>query len=125
MMSETRENYYLLLDLDPSIRDWSTIEAQIKAKQSQWSRDKSQSPSRARKLKAEDNLKHLPDMHRVLQDDSLRQQEAKAAEKQLKAQRREQLGDLRRDIRALSAKGHILESEVKKLVQKYQKKNLA
>ncbi len=124
-MAEGRENYYLLLDLDPSIHDWSKIEAQIKAKQSQWSRDKSQSPSRARKLQAEVNLNLLPDIQRILQDDSLRLPEAKAAEKQLKARRREQLGGLRRDIRALSAKGYILESEVNKLVRKYQKANLA
>ena len=35
-----RENYYLLLELDPAIRDTNSIATAIEKKQAEWSRDR-------------------------------------------------------------------------------------
>ena len=46
-MSE-RPNFYLLLDLDPEIDDWPTIERRIKDKQREWSADRQGNPKKRR-----------------------------------------------------------------------------
>ena len=73
-----RDNYYVLLDLDPEIDDWPVIDKAITAKQSQWSMDAS-GGSPGKQLKAKRALDQLSDMRTALQDASQRRKEASEA----------------------------------------------
>ena len=79
-MTANRENYYLLLGLDPD-RDttWAAIEPVLKRKRSEWSM-----PHPTRGLEYQRNRKSLPDMKRVLWDEALRREEADQARKLLR-----------------------------------------
>ena len=79
-----RENYYLLLELDPAIRDITSIVAAIEKKQSEWSRDRNH-PTKARQ--AQTNLNLISHIHKLMVEDLVtREIEAKDAEFQNRKQ---------------------------------------
>ena len=76
-MPAERPNFYLLLELDPSVEDRSAIEQRIAEKQEAWSRDRMGNPKARRR--AESSLALLPEIRAVLADPEARRQEAKGA----------------------------------------------
>jgi len=46
---EKRPNFYIILELDPSITDWSTIQAAIQDKRRSWSTQRNQGTPDARR----------------------------------------------------------------------------
>lgn len=123
-MSKDGDNFYVILDLDPSVRHWARIDAQIQTMRSKWSKEKTTHPSDRIRNQAARYLDLFPEIQRVMKNDALRQQEALEAVKLLEAQRRDKLKKLHHDIDTLAAKGYILESEVAKLIKRYQKERL-
>ncbi len=75
---EKRPNFYIILELDPSITDWSIIQVTIKNKQRSWGLQKSQGSPTARR-KAERYLKLIPEMESLLKEPESCKKEAKAA----------------------------------------------
>jgi len=94
---EERPNFYTLLELDPSITDWPTIQAAIQEKRRSWSLQKNQGSPAARR-KAERYMKYLPEMEALLKEPESRQTEAKAAVKAQKKDKQAQLDELDRLI---------------------------
>jgi hypothetical protein len=83
-----RQNYYILLGLDPSIRDNASIEKAIKDKNLQWSTECNHPPPKG--VQAKQNIEKLPDIRAVLLGDpQLRKEEAEAAESILFDQKKE------------------------------------
>ncbi|HET8799432.1 MAG TPA: hypothetical protein VFO89_17215, partial [Thermoanaerobaculia bacterium] len=72
------DNYYNLLELDPSVDDWTVIEAAMKAHQRSWAVMKNQGSPVARR-NAGRWLAFLPDMEVVLRDPTRRKAIADAA----------------------------------------------
>ena len=118
-MDAERENFYILLDLDPTIQDWDKIEAAIGTKKSDWSHDAATSPSPKRKRQAGQNKALLPEIERVMKDPELRHKEAEQAVERRKALREERLEELRRDLATVCAKGHLLDKELEKVLKRY------
>jgi len=119
-MGEKRPNYYLILELDLSVRDWPTIEKRIREKRSQWAKDKAQSPVAKRRREADQYLRLIPDMERVLKDDVLRDKERQEAIRTTEKRRQQRLKDLCSDegeIALLIPRGEVREAELQKLVQ--------
>ncbi len=114
-----RENFYILLDLAPSVQDWEQIEAAIRSKRSDWSRDAATSPSQKRKRQAGQNKALLPEIERVMKDPELRRKEAEQSVERREALHQEALLELREDIAFLCAKGYVLDKEVDKLTTRY------
>jgi len=83
-----RPNFYLLLDLDPKVDDWPTIEKRLKEKQREWSADRQGNPKKRRV--AESSLERLKEIEVVLKNEETRRQEAKEAVLQLQKARQEQ-----------------------------------
>jgi hypothetical protein len=90
---EKRPNFYIILELDPSITDWSTIQATIEKKRRYWSMQKNQGSPAARR-KAERYMKFLPEMNSLLKEPESRKTEAKAAIQALKKEKQVQLEKL-------------------------------
>src|SRR5436305_6916622 len=90
-MSE-RPNFYLLLDLDPSIDDWPTIQQRIAEKQQAWSNDHSMGNPKARR-RAESSLALLQEME-ILRDPEFRRWEAREAIRQRQEASHERIRDL-------------------------------
>ncbi len=103
-MSANRPNFYILLELDPSVDDWARIEARIQEKRREWSRQKSMG-NPASKRKAQRHLGMIRQIQAMLQEAEGRKQEAKAAEKILKKARQTELKDLDKHIDVLLAGG--------------------
>ncbi len=99
-----RENFYLLLNLDPSVDDWASIETRIKAKQRAWALDRTQGSPKKRRL-AERYLPLLGDIENVLRDPETRFQESQEARKLQQKQRREKLRDLDEAVGLIKASG--------------------
>ncbi len=119
-MDAERENFYILLDLDPSVDDLGKIEDAIRSKRNQWAKDKSTSPSQKRKRQAEQNLPLLPEIERVMRDPELRRKESEKAVESRKATRQEGLEKLRDDIRFLiGGAARLLKKDFDKLVKQY------
>lgn len=124
-MSDERENYYILLEVEPTVLDWPALEQAIRSKRSRWSDAKAKNPSPRQRRKAEQNLALLPDIERVLKDETLRKAEARQAVERLKKLRQQQLEGLRGDLALLlTGKKYLLQSELEKLIRKYEKENL-
>ncbi len=83
-MPEEPLNYYIILELDPTVDDWPTIERQITEMKRKWSQWQTQGkPAGAMYMKA------LKQMTTDLQDADKRRQHAKAAKQTLAARREE------------------------------------
>jgi hypothetical protein len=89
-----RQNYYILLELDPSVRDVAGIEKAIKEKQEQWSKERNH-PSKGGLAKQ--GLDALKNIRAVLIDDpQARNEEAEAAKIILFEQEAEKYEELHR-----------------------------
>src|SRR5947209_6359275 len=105
----TRENFYLLLELDPSERDPRRIEAAILKKQADWSRDRNH-PTKGRQAQKFGEL--LQDIRGVMLDAARREEEAREADRLLRERQKEAARQLDEAIGILAAAGHMLESQV-------------
>ena len=130
---QQRPNFYLILELDPSVTDWSVIEAKIQDKRRLWSTQKNQGAPSARR-KAERYMKYLPEMASILKNPESRKEEAKRAVQETKQAKKKQLEQLDqligmfhtstvslKDVRLLVQKtGKVFsEREVKERLKKY------
>ena len=102
-MSE-RPNYYLLLELDPSVDDWDVIDKHLRTCRIRWSGYVTQGPPK-RKVKAQACLEQLGSMQSVLQDPESRRAEASAARQILEKERIAELATLDQKIALLKAGG--------------------
>ena len=93
-MSE-RDNYYILLGLDPEIDDWPSIEKVIGARRSEWSMDAS-SGSPAKALKGKKALDELGAIRATLRDVTQRRREAGEAQAILEGLKDEARVELRK-----------------------------
>lgn len=108
-------NYYILLGLDPTVDDWTVIEAKIKDCQRRWSMQKNQGAPKD-KRNAERFLKLIPYMQDKLSDPATRRAIAHEAETKHGEQKAELFSQLDELIGMI--KGPSFESEnVKILVQ--------
>jgi len=107
-----RENYYILLDLDPKVRDQLSIDDAIKKKKLAWAKLRNH-PRQG--TKAKQNLDSLPDITRVLGDPILRDAEATQAETIFIKDRAKQEKSLQEDLNFMTAKGYLTKKELKNL----------
>ncbi len=115
---KTRPNFYILLDIDPSVSDWETINAAIKDKRRTWSMEKNQGSPAARR-KAEKNMTFLREMESLLKDTEGRKQQAIEARKEKDKERRERIDELIDFIKIMSSTTDtVLHRDVKILVNK-------
>jgi tetratricopeptide (TPR) repeat protein len=112
---EKRPNFYIILELDPSITDWSIIQATIKNKQRSWALQKNQGSPKARR-KAERYLKFIPEIESLLKESNSRKKEAKAAAQEQKQDKQVQLEELDRLIGMFHA-ATVSPDEVKLLIR--------
>jgi len=82
-MAAERPNFYLLLELDPKVDDWPTIQQRLLEKQRAWANDKTMGNPKARR-RAESSLAMLHEIETLLKDSEARQKEAKEARRQQK-----------------------------------------
>lgn len=116
-----RENFFLLLDLDPEVDDWAVIEARILEKQRTWSNDKSQGNPKARR-RAERSLTLLPEIRAVLKDPETRRAEAREARKRQQEARAETLRELDEAIGLIqSGGGRCDDATLRRLEQRFGK----
>ncbi len=114
-----RPNFYLLLDLDPGLRDWAAIERRIQETCDRWSRDRTQGHPKAR-ARAERSLAWLPEIKSCLADPTCREREAREAEALLAEQKRAQEADLDDLIGLILSGGGVCDGErLDALAQKY------
>jgi hypothetical protein len=73
-----RPNFFELLELDPSVDDWTVIEKSIREKQSTWAKDRTNG-SPARLQKAKQGMALLNEIREVMEDPLRRRREAEAA----------------------------------------------
>jgi len=98
---EKRPNFYIILDIDPSITDWSTIQATIQSKRRSWSMQKNQGSPTARR-KAERYLKFIPEMEVLLKEPDNCKKEAQAAIREQKQAKQVQFKELDELIKILN-----------------------
>jgi hypothetical protein len=113
---QQRPNFYLILELDPSVTDWSVIEAKIQDKRRLWSTQKNQGAPSARR-KAERYMKYLPEMASILKDPESRKEEAKRAVQEKKQAKKGQLEQLDQLI-GMFHTATVSSKDVRLLVQK-------
>lgn len=112
-----RENYYLLLELDPAILDTNSIATAIEKKQAEWSRDRNH-PIKKRQFQK--NLEKINDIRSVMiENPTSRLKESMEAEKQLANQKKEHLVYLDQMIEISAASGFLNESQVNTLIIKF------
>jgi hypothetical protein len=113
-----RENYYLILDLDPTVSDQASIDARIREKQLEWSNAASTGVgAKARKANLYKGM--LAAIRRVMSDPALRAAEAAAARKLRKGEQAAADADLDRHIAAICANGHFTVEQLKRLQNQF------
>ena len=110
-----RDNYYILLELNPSIKDEATINAAITSKQQAWSLERNH-PTKG--SVAQQNLGKLSDIKSVLLNPELREKEAEEAKKILITKEQEKNKDLITSGSILVKNGEISENDLKALLKK-------
>jgi hypothetical protein len=116
-MPTERPNFFLLLELDPKLDDWPTIQQRLLEKQRAWSNEKTMGNPKARR-RAESSLALLQEIETVLKDPEARRQEAKEARRQQEAAAKEQLRDLEDAIALFKTSGSPCgEEQIQKLAQ--------
>lgn len=116
MSTNPRPNFFLLLELDPGVDDWPTIQKRLVDKQRAWSTDKSMGNPKARR-RAESSLALLQEIEAVLKDADARKREAGEARRQQEAAAKERLRDLDEAIALLKTGGPCTEEQIQKLVK--------
>lgn len=109
-----RPNYYLLLDLDPSVEDWGVIEKRLLEKKRQWSTEKTMG-NPASQRKAAHFLSISRDIEETLKNSEARAQEAKEARKQQEQERQTKFKQLDESIRVLRASGQCTREQIKQI----------
>jgi hypothetical protein len=113
----SRENFYILLGLDPSVEDPKVIEATIMAKSAEWSKDRNH-PTDGNKFSQ--YLGWVPQMRKILiNDPALRKTEADEARQLHRQKQKEAYEEIDRAVKVIASKGHIFQSEFNKLVAQY------
>jgi formylglycine-generating enzyme required for sulfatase activity len=112
---EKRPNFYIILELDPSIMDWSTIEKAIQNKHHSWAIQKSQGSPAARR-KAERYMQLLPEIKSLLKQPENRKNEARIAIKELETEKQAQLENIDQLIYMLNS-STVSSEDVKLLVR--------
>ena len=109
-----RENYYIILDLsvDPPENDRETIEKAIQNKKVEWSRLRNH-PTKG--LQAQKFINMIPDIQKVMLDDSLRKDEADAALEFLEQGRESKISEIDSHIDILMGKGYIAREDIIRL----------
>ncbi len=102
-MAAERPNFFLLLELDPSVEDGAAIERRIEEKRLEWSRQAMGNPKA--QLAAKANLALLPELRGVLLDPRNRATEAQAARQLGQEARKRLLAELDEAIHLLRASG--------------------
>lgn len=111
-----RDNYYILLGLDPSVRDEASIAKAIKNKQAEWSRDRN-NPTKA--VEAKRNMSKLKDIEIVLKDPQKRNDEAENAKKIKLAEEKKNHETLRMRAFVVTENEEISELELSKLAKDF------
>jgi hypothetical protein len=109
-----RPNYYLLLDLDPSVDDWAVIEKRLQEKKRQWSTEKTMG-NPASQRKAQHFLSISRDIEETLKNSEARALEAKEARKEQEQERQTKFKELDESIRVLRASGQCTREQIKHL----------
>src|SRR5436853_3415188 len=107
-----RPNYNLLLDLAPSVDEWSVIEGQILEKKRKWAKDKAMGNPAARR-KADHYLSLIKDIEETLKNPETRRQEAKDGLKRQSEEKQGKLKELDEIIGVLRASGQVTVENVK------------
>lgn len=113
-----RPNFYLLLELDPSVDDWSVIEQRILEQKRVWSRDRSMGNPKARR-RAESSLALVQEIESVLKDPETRRQEAKEALREQQKARQEQMREFDQAIAVLKTGDFCGEDQINRLAQRF------
>lgn len=111
-----RDNCYILLELDPSVKDEAGIREAIKAKQAQWSKERGH-PTKGGS--AQQNLQKLKNIEAVLLDPKLRSEEAEAAKKILLEREREKYEELRKTAFIVVEDNKIAEQDLGRLAKQF------
>ncbi|MDO8607894.1 MAG: zinc ribbon domain-containing protein [Phaeospirillum sp.] len=114
-MAET--NSYILLDLDPTIDDWPTIEQRLEEKRREWALRSNQGAPNGRRA-AQQALERIPHIKRAMNDPEIRREEARAARKELTARRREGLEVVENAAEILRSRGGYGTDDVATLVKR-------
>ncbi len=115
---QDRPNYYLLLDLDPSVNDWPAIETRLQEKRRQWSLEKTQG-NPAFQRKAAHNLSISREIEETLKNPETREQEAKEARKLQEQARQSKLKELDEGIQLLRADNQCTREQLALLVKQF------
>jgi len=114
-----RPNFYHLLDLEPDVDDWSTIEERLQAKLKEWSRHRTTGNPKQRREAAR-NLSLLKEIEATLKEPSGRKQEAAAERTRRKRLEQESFRELDRIIEVLLDSGRCDQDAFKKVVKDFQ-----
>lgn len=115
--AKKRDNYYLILEIDPSIDDEKTIRAAIQNKKKAWSRDCNVPGPRGRL--AGNYLRITDDIERIMLNPQMRKQEAENAIKIRKERLQENERLLNQAIGVFERRGYWFESDIIKLAKEY------
>src|SRR5947207_15651899 len=115
MASETPENYFLLLELNPDAWDQEEFERKLRAKQNQWSRESTGPTKKA--LLAKKRLELIPEIKRVMGDPAQRKVQAKAAKEAKSSDRDTRLAEFESLLRQAYTKYCQEQREVDSLVR--------
>lgn len=116
-----RDNFYILLDLDITVKDRNTIEQAIRSKQMLWSKQR-QHPSLGTMYSS--YLSQIANIRRVMSDEKSREQEAQQAKDIRLREQKEQNKELDKAIKTMCIKGHVYEGEIEKYLKRTQNKRL-
>lgn len=111
-----RENYYIILDLsvDPPENDPEIIKKAIQNKKVEWSRLRNH-PTKG--LQVQKFINMIPDIEKVMLDESAREQEAAAAAEFLETGRENKISELDGHIDILMGKGYIGKEDIIRLAE--------
>ncbi len=117
-MADSRPNFFQLLELDPSVDDWPTIQKEIAKKKKYWNQIRTQRTG-PKQAAAKANLDLLPEIERVLGDPNLRRQEAAARRAEIEVGQQEVLNKLDQMIETFRDRGHITDIQVDNLADHF------
>ncbi len=119
MASETTENFFSLLELDPDAPwDQEMFERRLREKQNRWSRESTGPTKKA--LLAKKRLELLPEIKRVMSDPAQRKMQTQAAKEEKSSNQNARLEEFARRLRFAESKGFLEQSEVAGLISDFQ-----
>src|SRR5215468_10836942 len=115
MASETTENFFALLEIDPDA-PWNQeeFESKLRSKQSQWSRESTGPTKKA--LLAKKRLEKIQEIKRIMSDKTQREALARAAKEEQSFDKNAKLEEFARRLRQAELKGFLEQSEVTGLI---------